>query len=59
MAILTRKQFVTDFIDMTKKVAAEHGMTYDEVLLAFAVAHGGVVRVVNGRRKKAKKLLDI
>jgi len=59
MAILTRKQFVTDFIDMTKKVAAEHGMTYDELLLAYAVAHGGVVRVVNGRRKKAKKLLDI
>jgi len=52
---ITRKQFVTDFIALTKEVAAEHGMTYDELLLSYAVAHGGVVRVVNGRRKKAKK----
>jgi len=47
-ARLTRKQFVTDFIDMTKKIAVEHGMTYDELLLAYAVAHGGVVRVAEG-----------
>jgi len=56
---ITRKQFVTDFIALTKKVAAKHDMTYDELLLSYAVAHGGVVRVVNGRRRKAKKTLDI
>ena len=47
MTILTKEQLIKDIEAMISKVAHEHGMTYDELLRAWAVSEGGVVN--NGK----------
>ena len=43
MTLLTKEQLIKDIEAMISKVAHEHGMTYDELLQAWAVSEGGVV----------------
>lgn len=48
MKILTKQELIRDIEILIHKVAKEHAMTYDELLLAWAVSKGAVV-------KKAKR----
>jgi diketogulonate reductase-like aldo/keto reductase len=43
MAILTKKELIRDVEGLIREVAKEHSMTYDELLLAWAVSKGAVV----------------